>query len=406
MINVYWFDEHSSSKQNGIGTYRNILLPRLKKVSGINLTLVSLNSDCLDLEIKDNEIIVPSIASGEWRDNGALILPVLKQYIEDTPNNVFMLNHSPCNEFAKTLKELFPLSKITFTIHDQAWCNTLRGSSDMLRQILIDGMTPKELSKDAISYVKSRATQDMELYKMVDAVICLSESTANVLKDIYGVPENKVHFIPNGYESSNYKRPEKSTIRKELGLREDDEVLLFVGRPSENKGIIPLLIAISQLKTTHPQIKCVFTGNLNGMSKFWNIGGKIASNLICIGHVPHDELQRWYAAADLGVIASYSEQCSYAALEMMECGLPIIASDGNGLKDMFKNEENAFVAHIDNVFNPDSYAVELAKRIDSALESSESFKNKMAKRNLKLLKDKYSADKMTQYYEHVLTKIS
>ena len=408
-MNVFWFDELSSSKNNGIGTYRNILLPRLSKKPDIDLTLISLNCDVLDLKFAEKdgykEFIVPNIAGGEWRNNGALILPVLRQYIEDSTDNIFMLNHSPCNDFAKMLKELFPLSKVTFTIHDQAWCSTLLGSYDLLQQILVEGIKPDALSTDAVEYVKQRAQQDIELFEMVDAVICLSETTRKVLAELYGIAKSKIHFIPNGYECSGTSRIEKSAVRRQLRLRDDEDVMLFVGRPSANKGILPILLAMTKLLSSRPNLKCVFTGSPAGLSKFWHVAGEIAPNIICIGQVPHQELCKWYSAADVGIIASYSEQCSYAALEMMEYGLPIVSSDGNGLCNMFTDGENACIAKIGNVFEPEPYAENLAKAIERTLSSPEETKKRMASTNHRLLSSKYSTNSMIDSYAQLLQTI-
>lgn len=407
MKKVYWFDEHSSSKYNGIGTYRNILLPRLGADDNIDLTLVSLNSDGLDLTFTSNdiynEIVIPSIAGGDWEENGALILPALKQYIRDDLNNVFMLNHSPCNKFAAIIKELFPLSKLTFTIHDQAWCSALWGSYNLLRQILVDRKEPDGLDKGIIDYVKKRARKDREMYDMVDAVICLSESTHKVLTEVYGVIEGKVHTIPNGYKGSVTTLLDRSVVRQKLGFREDEIVILFVGRPSANKGIMPILSSIKQVLNVHPNIKCVFTGTPGGLSSFWKFAADIAAHIICIGQVPHDSLRQWYKAADVGIIASYSEQCSYAALEMMEYGLTIVASDGNGVRDMFIDGKNAFVAEIGNVLDSRPFVNNLTDAINRALSATIMTKQRFADNNTRLLHRSYSPERMTAGYVNLLT---
>jgi len=44
------------------------------------------------------------------------------------------------------------------------------------------------------------------------------------------------------------------------------------------------------------------------------------------------------------VIPSLEENCSYVALEMLFCGLPVVASKLGGLKEIFIHKENAFLA--------------------------------------------------------------
>lgn len=410
-INVLWVDEHNSSKQNGIGTYRNQLIDKLGVMPDVNLTLISLNSDSTDLTIVKHEFgtefAVPTIAGGNWRGNGPLIWPVLRQYIADSKANVFMLNHSPCSDFIRSLREMFPLSRITFTIHDQGWCSTLLGDSGLLRSITIDGRCPDGVDESDADYVRTRKTQDLDIYSNADKVVCLSESTRKVLLDIYGVEDNKITLIPNGYAptGATKKKPSKRLIRNKLGLQADDEVMIFVGRPTFYKGITAPLRAIKLLRTEHPHLRCIMAGSIKGLSNFWDDAAAIAPNLICIGQVSQSELRKWYAASDIGVMASYSEQCSYAALEMMNNGLMIVASDGHGVRDVFTDGENAMVAHIGDVFDVDTYAQSLAEAIDRALKASPAQKRRHAAANRHLLETRFSTDNMAKAYAEMLRSI-
>lgn len=101
-ITVIFVDEHSTSENNGIGTYRNILLSMLNKEVNVTVILISLNSQCTDLTTytykNGVEFAVPCVNGGNWRDAGEIIWPLLKQYIVDSPYNVVLFNHSPCEQ--------------------------------------------------------------------------------------------------------------------------------------------------------------------------------------------------------------------------------------------------------------------------------------------------------------------
>lgn len=121
-ITVIFVDEHSTSENNGIGTYRNILLSMLNKEVNVTVILISLNSQCTDLTTytykNGVEFAVPCVNGGNWRDAGEIIWPLLKQYIVDSPYNVVLFNHSPCEQNMLHMKREFPLSKIVFLIHN------------------------------------------------------------------------------------------------------------------------------------------------------------------------------------------------------------------------------------------------------------------------------------------------
>lgn len=71
------------------------------------------------------------------------------------------------------------------------------------------------------------------------------------------------------------------------------------------------------------------------------------SRFIYIGFVEHSELSKWYQIADIGVLPSYCEQCSFTGLEMLKLGLPIVGRNGFGIGNMFMNGQNAIVANIE-----------------------------------------------------------
>lgn len=118
-----------------------------------------------------------------------------------------------------------------------------------------------------------------------------------------------------------------------------------------------------------------------------------------------EELSLWYSAADIGVIPSYTEQCSYAALEMIRIGLPLVASDGFGLRDMFIDNVNAFVAHIGNILEVSNYAKRLSEAIECALVASDATIAGFAECNQKMLRNRYSVSSMAQSYINVFKEI-
>ena len=63
--------------------------------------------------------------------------------------------------------------------------------------------------------------------------------------------------------------------------------------------------------------------------------------------LPINVLDWYYDRSDVGVIASIHEQCSYAAIEMMRKGLPVITSNADGLAEMFHNNGNAIVVPLE-----------------------------------------------------------
>lgn len=122
MKRIFIIDEHITSKQNGVGTYIRQLLKCFED-SELEVNLLSFNADGKELLIERkrpyNEYHIPVCGMGGFLENGLLTLPLLRLYIEDTPENVFFMNHSPSDVFLRVLHRLFPRSRLVYVIHDQ-----------------------------------------------------------------------------------------------------------------------------------------------------------------------------------------------------------------------------------------------------------------------------------------------
>lgn len=403
-MHILFVDENNSSRQNGIGTYRDVLIHSLHKIQVADITLISLNAQCDTLTVNQcsfgNEYALPPVCNGKWRTCGELIWPLLRLYLDDSKHNIFIFNHSPSAEFIRAMKSQFPLSKSVFIIHDQGWCAPLLGRRKLLADIL--QQTPEQSSSGGIEdYYK----KELELYKEVDKTVCLSESTESILRNIYALPGLKTVRIENGIKTSGYNA-DREKCRQELGVNGDEKVLLYVGRPAYHKGAPALFDAMNYLRQRNIPVRCVFVGNIHGFADYMISHKKIAANVILTGQLTKIELKKWYIAADVGVLSSYTEQCSYVALEMMNAGIPIVSSDGIGLCDMFNDGENAFVAHIDaRGKNSKAYARRLADAIELALNAPIEQKQRYAAFNRRLLRTKYSADTMAEKYQHLFREL-
>ena len=407
-ITVIFVDEHSTSENNGIGTYRNILLSMLNKEVNVTVILISLNSQCTDFltyTYKNGvEFAVPCVNGGNWRDAGEIIWPLLKQYIVDSPYNVVLFNHSPCEQNMLHMKREFPLSKIVFLIHNQGWCSPLFGDASLFLQITM-GNKPQIVSEETFRRISNYYNTEQAIYRIADAVICLSESTDKYLRTIYKVPESKIYKIVNGIDLTPTCRRNIARARREMGLRVEDEVLIFVARPDESKGVIALFKAVEYVRQTHPYLRCILVGNPYGYFKYWEFFKNMSSNIIFTGQIANHDICKWYSIADVGILSSYSEQCSYTAMEMMNAGILIVSSNGNGLKDMFISGKNAFIANIGNVLQVDAYAHRLAKSIKQALNAPMEQKKQYAAYNRRLLRTKYSASAMANKYMKLFRKL-
>ena len=146
-------------------------------------------------------------------NNGKLLISLLRLYIEDSKDNIFFVNHFPCDLFLADIKHHFPLSRTIFVIHDQGWCAPLLGDVNMFKKVLAAKHLPKG-HKNEWMHIREITHRERRMYRLVDDVITLSNSTYNLLLDTYGVPAEKIHLIPNGLQRPDdlYSQKEKALI--------------------------------------------------------------------------------------------------------------------------------------------------------------------------------------------------
>ncbi len=193
---------------------------------------------------------------------------------------------------------------------------------------------------------------------------------------LYGVEEEKVIVIPNGYDNKIFRplRLSKPKIFHDFGINADPSlpVVTFGGKMSKTKGVDVLLRANTILQKKHP-----FTLLLFGSGDIKDVLGRPPTkeenqNVHIMGHITQDVLARFHNIAELSVLPSRDEGFAVAALEAMGCGLPVVATDIPSLKELI-------IGQTVPVNNPEA----LAKSIEQILNLSPGEKNSLREKSLK-----------------------
>lgn len=96
----------------------------------------------------------------------------------------------------------------------------------------------------------------------------------------------------------------------------------------------------------------------------------VFTRITFIGRLDRKSLYEWYQIAEIAVFPSFYEECSYVGIEMLMHGIPIVASDGYNVKNMF-TENNAVIAPINDWDNLSLYESHIANGILALLVSGE-----------------------------------
>ena len=169
--------------------------------------------------------------------------------------------------------------------------------------------------------------------------------------------------------------------------RKEEKIILFVGRLDEIKGLGELIFTFKKLLQIDPYCHLVIVGDgfysyyLNSCNPTWN-------KITFTGKLNKEDLYKLYQIADIGVLPSFHEQCSYVAIEMMMYGIPLVASTSTGLSEMIEDGVSGYhIPIIEYENHTDLNTYELQSKLLILLKDS-SMRKEMAK-NSRLRYERY-----------------
>lgn len=348
MIQLFIFNEISRAAIYGIGTYIRQLIACLDDKFQINI--VNYYSDKPELTIvernKTREFFIPrnQLKYTEGKCDETYFtnsIYLLSDFIDSNNKIIFHFNHFRYEKTFGLLREYWPTCKIIVGIHYFNWCFPLNGNTSYFREII--QKNPDEITDILEKETLATYQQDVAFLRSADHIICLAHYAKDLVRSDYQILENKISLIYNGLkdEAIFLTSNEKKEIKKKLHIDPNEKIILFVGRLDDIKGIDYIIQAFKKLLQKRNDCHLIIVGDgeyskcLQECKGDW---GKI----LFTGKLLKEEVYQFYQIADIGIMLSKHEQCSFVAIEMMMHGLPIIASDSTGLDEMVSNKVNGY----------------------------------------------------------------
>lgn len=145
----------------------------------------------------------------------------------------------------------------------------------------------------------------------------------------------------------SFNQRARENLRKKLNIADSTTVFLFLGRLTEDKGVMPLLSRIEELTNGGLNIHLILAGPNEGL----NIGSKIFKHslnmhMTYLGEVKNPE--EVINASDVLCLISRREGFGKVVIEAASCSIPAIVSDIYGLRDSVIQDETGLVVELDN----------------------------------------------------------
>jgi phosphatidylinositol alpha-mannosyltransferase len=174
----------------------------------------------------------------------------------------------------------------------------------------------------------------------LDARIAVSPTAAATAAQSF---PGDYRIIPNGVDIERFS----PTLPAFDEWRDPDRVnLLFVGRLDPRKGVHLLIEAMPEVsRRTQGRVRLIVIGDSYLRPRFEaSVPAAVRDRVWFLGHVPKDDLPRWYRSGDIFVSpASGNESFGIVLLEAMASGCPVVASDIPGYRSVVQPDVNGMM---------------------------------------------------------------
>ncbi len=130
--------------------------------------------------------------------------------------------------------------------------------------------------------------------------------------------------------STYFSQRDREKSKQQIGMA-GNENFLWVGRLNIGKDPLTVISAFEKYVTIHPEAKLYMiyqtTELLQEIKEKLAGNENLKSSVLLQGKVAHDDLEKWYSAADFYISGSIKESTGYSLLEAMACGcIPVVAN--------------------------------------------------------------------------------
>lgn len=197
---------------------------------------------------------------------------------------------------------------------------------------------------------------------LASEVVAVSPDVVDWLES--GMMPLSARLIPNGIDVSQFapRDGDREAVRERLGIADDAFVAICVGQVQPRKGVDAFIETARRM----PHVTFVWVGGLPfkrlsaGYERMLRAMEEAPVNCLFIGEEPHEEMGRFYAAADCLFFPSTQETFGLTIIEAAAAGLPLVLNDLDTYAPLFGD---AFVPSAPGVYEE---ALE-ALRTDTAM---------------------------------------
>ncbi len=194
------------------------------------------------------------------------------------------------------------------------------------------------------------------LGKITDFLFTQAEEDSITAKKLKFLAKNKIKSIGNGVNTNRFQPANESIkilLRSKYKINTQSIVIGIVGRLVEEKGYKELLLVFSQLIKDFPNIVLVICGerlksdhSSSVAPDIYDYCNKYPDNIIHLGMV--NDIENAYKCMDIFCLPSWREGMPRSIVEAMMTGLPTVATNIRGTRELVRHDETGYLFNLGN----------------------------------------------------------
>jgi glycosyltransferase involved in cell wall biosynthesis len=179
--------------------------------------------------------------------------------------------------------------------------------------------------------------KELKEYDQADYISVPSNFAKNTFLE-KGFSQDKLIQVPYGVNVNLFRPvPKEDSIFR----------VIFVGQMTIRKGLPYLLKAVSELRLKNFELWLI--GSISDeIEPFFK---EYREHFKHLGAINYNQLYKYYSQGSVFVLPSLEEGLSFALLQAMACGLPVICTTNTGGADLIEDKQEGFIVPIRDTFN-------------------------------------------------------
>jgi glycosyltransferase involved in cell wall biosynthesis len=205
------------------------------------------------------------------------------------------------------------------------------------------GRVRREHLGDADTFPAERVTIEQRVVREADRIIAECPQDRSDLLRVYGADAARLAMVPCGVDLREFTPGSKARARRDLGLADDEFVILQLGRMVPRKGVDTVIQALAHMEQRGRPLRLLIVGGNSAepddqatpeLGRLRAIARDcgVASQVLFTGQRERAALRDYYLAADVFVSTPWYEPFGITPLEAMACGTPVVGSDVGGIR--------------------------------------------------------------------------